>query len=132
MTNIEKRLEEYCKRFGLCKEKGTCQCKKELKFISETFEEGYATAKKIYESIGVQTLDKEIDTLEHIILKAYPDLREIVFHSDGSVVAKSGGRAKNPKKLYTVHPKNGQLPHYGEMAKEAIQKLTKNNICKLQ
>ena len=35
MTNTEKILEEYCKKFGLCKEKGTCQCRKELKFITK-------------------------------------------------------------------------------------------------
>jgi len=31
-----KRLNEYCKKFGLCKTGETCQCKKELKFIAET------------------------------------------------------------------------------------------------
>jgi len=36
MTNTEKVLEAYCKKFGLCKEKGTCQCKKELRFIAES------------------------------------------------------------------------------------------------
>jgi len=28
--------DEYCKKFGLCKQKGTCQCKKELKFLEDT------------------------------------------------------------------------------------------------
>ena len=42
MTYTDKRLEEYCKKFGLCKEKGTCQCKKELKFISEAIAQAIA------------------------------------------------------------------------------------------
>jgi len=42
MTTIEKVLEAYCKKFGLCKEKGTCQCKKELKFIAESIAQAVA------------------------------------------------------------------------------------------
>jgi len=42
MTNTEKRLEEYCKKFGLCKEKGTCQCKEELKFIADLITQALA------------------------------------------------------------------------------------------
>ena len=71
--------------------------------------------------------NETLNTLEHTILTAYPDLREIVFHSDGSVTAKSGNRAKHPKKIYTVKPKKGKLPHYGEMAKQAIKKLIEDH-----
>jgi len=74
-----------------------------------------------------QEEQNKINSLEHIILKAFPDLREIVFHSDGRVMAKSGGGAKNPKKLYTIRPQKGVLPHYGEMAKEAVKKLMEDN-----
>jgi len=42
MPYTEKRLEEYCKKFGLCKEKGTCQCKEELKFIAESITQAIA------------------------------------------------------------------------------------------
>jgi len=42
MTYTEKRQEEYCKKFGLCKEKGTCQCKKELKFITDSITQAIA------------------------------------------------------------------------------------------
>jgi hypothetical protein len=70
---------------------------------------------------------KETDTLEHLILQAYPHIRGIVFHSDGHVDAKTGGRAPKPKKLYSVRPKQGELPHYGEMAKEAVRKLLEDN-----
>jgi len=42
MNYTEKRQEEYCKKFGLCKEKGTCQCKKELKFIAESITQAIA------------------------------------------------------------------------------------------
>jgi len=42
MTYTEKVLEAYCKKFGLCKEKGTCQCKKELKFIAESIAQAIA------------------------------------------------------------------------------------------
>lgn len=39
--------------------------------------------------------------LETLIKIAGDNLREIVWHTDGRVTAKSGSRAKNPKKLYT-------------------------------
>jgi len=42
MNYTEKRQEEYCKKFGLCKEKGTCQCKKELKFIADSITQAIA------------------------------------------------------------------------------------------
>ena len=42
MTYTDKRLEEYCKKFGLCKEKGTCQCKEELKFIADLITQALA------------------------------------------------------------------------------------------
>ena len=35
MTYTQRRLDKYCKKFGLCKQKGTCQCKEELKFIAD-------------------------------------------------------------------------------------------------
>ena len=38
----QKRLAEYCEKFGLCQQKGSCQCAKELKFISETIEQAIA------------------------------------------------------------------------------------------
>jgi len=46
MTYTEKVLEAYCKKFGLCKEKGTCQCKKELKFIAESIAQALAEERK--------------------------------------------------------------------------------------
>jgi len=42
----DKVLEAYCKKFGLCKEKGTCQCKKELKFIAESITQALAEERK--------------------------------------------------------------------------------------
>ena len=47
MTYTEKRLEEYCKKFGLCKEKGTCQCKKELKFIADSIQQALSEERKM-------------------------------------------------------------------------------------
>lgn len=39
--------------------------------------------------------------LDFLIEQALPDLREIVWHSDGRITAKTGGdRARHPKKLY--------------------------------
>ena len=38
--------------------------------------------------------------LAELIDLASPDLREITFHTDGRVIAKTGARAKFPKKLY--------------------------------
>ena len=35
----QKRLAEYCEKFGLCQQKGSCQCAMELKFISETIDQ---------------------------------------------------------------------------------------------
>jgi len=74
-----------------------------------------------------QEEQNKMNSLEHTILTAFPDLREIVFHSDGSVVAKTGGGAKHPKKLYTIRPQKGVLPHYGEMANQAVKKLIEDN-----
>lgn len=37
--NTKDWREEYCKKFGLCKEDGMCQCKAELKFITTLIEE---------------------------------------------------------------------------------------------
>ena len=54
-------------------------------------------------------------TLEQIIKLALPHLREITFHTDGNVLAKSGARAPKPKKLYS-----------GRTAKEAIIKLIRD------
>lgn len=39
-------------------------------------------------------------SLEIMINIALPDLREIVWHSDGKITAKTGANALNPKKLY--------------------------------
>lgn len=61
--------------------------------------------------------------LEELIEEAYPDLREITFHSDGRVIAKTGGKAKNPKRLYNGR-KGGTL---SERTKSAIIKLIENN-----
>lgn len=61
--------------------------------------------------------------LETLINQACPDLREITFHSDGRVIARTGGRAKNPKKLYTG---KGEGKTWSEKAEEAISKLIKD------
>ena len=45
-TYTQTRLDEYCKRFGLCKQKGTCQCKKELKFLADTIKEAAAAERE--------------------------------------------------------------------------------------
>lgn len=50
--------------------------------------------------------------LEILINIALPDLREIVWHTDGRLTAKTGSRAVNPKKLYT-----------GKTPSEALAKL---------
>lgn len=39
-------------------------------------------------------------TIEELIDKTTPNLREITFHSDGRVIAKTGARSKFPKKLW--------------------------------
>ncbi len=68
-------------------------------------------------------------SLEELIDLTSPDLREITFHSDGRVIAKTGGRAKNPKKLYgSKTSKNlGGLPN-SQKAKEVLIKLLKDNL----
>lgn len=64
--------------------------------------------------------------LEQLIETAGHDLREIVWHSDGRVVAKTGGGAKFPKKLYSSHTPKG-LFSYVALAEEAMEKLVKEN-----
>lgn len=58
-----------------------------------------------------------IVTLEDLVQVAQPHLRQIVWHSDGRVVAKSGARAPKPKKLYN-----------GSTAREAVAKLIDDNF----
>lgn len=38
--------------------------------------------------------------LDFLIDKALPDLRQIVWHSNGSITAKTGANSAHPKKLY--------------------------------
>jgi hypothetical protein len=64
----------------------------------------------------MKTKDLEDEPLESLIKVAGTTLREIVFHSDGRIVAKTGGQARNPKKLYG-----------GKTANEAVAKLIKEN-----
>ena len=63
--------------------------------------------------------------LESLIETACPDLREITFHSDGRVIAKTGGKAKNPKKLYSA--KFTGKESWAERARIAVSKLLKEN-----
>lgn len=67
-------------------------------------------------------------SLEELIDKATPDLREIVFHTDGRVAAKTGGRAKYPKKLYgsRTAKDTGGLPN-SVKTREVLIKLIKEN-----
>jgi ketosteroid isomerase-like protein len=62
---------------------------------------------------------KDIETLLEL---CSPDLREIVFHTDGRVITKTGGRAKHPKKLYTG--RHGSLI---EKTAEALTRLYNEN-----
>ena len=68
----------------------------------------------------------EKDSLEGLIERACPDLREITFHSDGRVIAKTGGKAKHPKKLYKGKLKKG-LFLWSERTKSALEKLLADN-----
>lgn len=69
------------------------------------------------------------ESFEKILINALPNLRELTFHSDGSVIAKSGASAKKPKKLYKVHPKrnndgtNAEPVNWEQLTKKAISKL---------
>lgn len=66
-------------------------------------------------------------TLEELLAEAQPDIREITFHSDGRVIAKTGARAPKPKKLYSAkHPQN-TIKTYGELARLAVIKLILDN-----
>ena len=63
--------------------------------------------------------------LDELINKAVPNLREITFHTDGKAVAKTGGKAKHPKKLYCG--KLSQHKSWADATKTAINKLLKEN-----
>lgn len=62
-------------------------------------------------------------TLEDLIVLALPNIREIVFHSDGRIIAKTGGKAPHPKKLYS-----GKGGTEKEKMRNAVLKLIKDNI----
>ena len=67
------------------------------------------------------------DDLEALIEMASPDLREITFHSDGRVIAKTGGRAKHPKKLYNAKPPKDELFSWAQLTRKALKKLILDN-----
>lgn len=56
-------------------------------------------------------------TVEQLIAEAGYLLREITFHTDGRIIAKTGSSAPHPKKLYS-----------GKTVTEALQKLINDNI----
>lgn len=62
-------------------------------------------------------------TLEELLEIACPDLREITFHTDGRVIAKTGGRAKFPKKLYS-----SKYGSWADKTKDTLIKLIEENI----
>ena len=68
-------------------------------------------------------------SLEQLFVLAYPDLREITFHSNGDVIIKTGANATRPKKLYSGRPpKNAdgslkEQPNWSNQIKIAIHKL---------
>ena len=68
------------------------------------------------------------DTLDRLVFKAQPDLREIVFHTNGEVTAKSGNRSPKPMKLYTGRPLKDQLPVSNVLARLAVQKLITDQL----
>ena len=73
-------------------------------------------------------MEKEIpNNLTDLIEACSPDLREITFHTDGRVIAKTGARAKFPKKLYSAKPPQ-ELFLWSDLAVEALKKLYKENI----
>ena len=57
-----------------------------------------------------------------LIKESLPELREIVFHTDGRIIAKTGGHAKYPKKLYT-----GRGKSFEEQIANALVKLISEN-----
>lgn len=64
--------------------------------------------------------------LVDLIEMCSPELREITFHTDGSVIAKTGGRAKYPKKLYAARQEG--LHKKADLVVKALQKLYIENI----
>lgn len=69
------------------------------------------------------------ESLEQFFILAYPDLREITFHSNGDVIIKTGAKATKPKRLYSGRPPrnpDGSLkeqPDWSNQIKIAIHKL---------
>jgi len=64
--------------------------------------------------------------IDELINFSCPELREITFHSDGRVIAKTGGRAKYPKRLYSSGKVNVDLP-WDVKTKIALRKLIEEN-----
>jgi hypothetical protein len=93
--------------------------------VDETSECGWMSDKHF--KAFMEFVRDEENSLEHQILTAYPNIRQIVFHSDGTVTAKTGANAPKPKKLYTVRPKKNELPHVGKMATIVIKKSIEDN-----
>ena len=67
MNNYQRRLNEYCEKFGLCKAGETCQCKKELKFIAETIHQ--AEQEKIKEILSWFGKDTDMSSYGWIIIQ---------------------------------------------------------------
>lgn len=66
-----------------------------------------------------------ITNLEDLIEVCSPELREITFHSDGRVIAKTGGKAKHPKKLYSAKGKG--VYSRSALVVQVLQKLYAEN-----
>jgi len=79
MTYTEKVLEAYCKKFGLCKEKGTCQCKKELKFIAESIAQAVAEERERVRGIVKRTIGINTTTrFDEVVYKNGIDVKEYI------------------------------------------------------
>jgi len=68
MTTTQKVLEAYCKKFGLCKEKGTCQCKKELKFIAESIAQALAEERERVEIEEIPQFEGTLEALNKVTI----------------------------------------------------------------
>ena len=65
--------------------------------------------------------------LEELINKACPDLREITFHTDRRVIAKTGGKAKYPRRLYSNKHRT-KHKNWSEKTIEVLQNLIRENM----
>ena len=108
--------EEYCKKFGLCKKGGKCQCKDELKFISAQKRISYEEGLNIRKEYNDPTLIKEIK--DQLIKEAVENGEIPLTMREISIIEQN---AREKEKVVEIIYQKART----QLIKEAVEKIEK-------